>query len=407
MAPPWQTTSKTIANITVSRRGRVTQLGHAPPAPPTALQIHPQALALAIASCSALARTSQAVIAGLTLSKLAILEVLVDDILPAVGVTSDYRRLVDFNRTTLSGDLGAGVTHLVMQSMGYGLRDLAKPYVSRGRAGDLLYTVATGGPGVVMAEAKGQIGVVTPAAVQRSAETGYDGQVDRHVGARSSIGRILHGYAVAVGTIPAGGRRTIDAFIHLAESSMPAAVLPASRSASDGRLGAPRRRARAPTKLALGNFRAAFSTIGAVPIAEHISRRLKLSSATASHPVEFDRLQVGTRRFLIARGAPGSRPRPQFQTGFEHKRTVASYFFPWIWPHAIEESAADLFLRELVRTAEDDRGIMQLSSFEPELGGGDAPYILFADGLAALRDPGASTFLGKAEWRPGEKLKLG
>ena len=113
--------------------------------------------------------------------------------------------LADSERTHFASRIGAGVTDLYMNALGYAWRDNAaclssalKPHA------DFLYHGGNSlGHGVVLAEARGSFAAkVSDTGMAAAAERKYLRQVRPYIGATSPHGPVIHGYSIAFGSQP-------------------------------------------------------------------------------------------------------------------------------------------------------------------------------------------------------------
>lgn len=197
-------------------------------------------------------------------SALTEVECLVDD-----GTTfklSQYvHSLAASERTFFAGRVGAGVTDLLMNAVGYTWRDNAS-CLSRSLVphADFIYADgAVSGHGVVLAEARGPFAAnVTSAGISRQAKGKYLRQVTPHLETVSPHGKVNHGYSIALGSRagPTG------AFLHLAE---PRISKPRGerRLQTQADLTNPEA---TPTSLALSTHRSNFSLMNAPSVARWI-----------------------------------------------------------------------------------------------------------------------------------------
>lgn len=239
--------------------------GFKPPNAATTLIFGPSALAASIARTVTLRDAPPEMLARWGDSALTEVEWLIDD-----GTTfalSQYvRSLADAERTSFAGDVGAGVTDLLMNALGYTWRDNAS-CLSRSLAphADFIYADgAVSGHGVVLAEAHGSFAAnITSAGISSRAKDKYLRQVKPHLAVVSPHGKVIHGYSIAFASRPG----TPGAFLHLAETRIskprgkrrpPTPPDPAPGSEAT------------PTSLALSTHRSKFSLMNAPSVARWI-----------------------------------------------------------------------------------------------------------------------------------------
>jgi len=379
MAPPWKSTNKTVSVSTGSQSPPITfSTTYIPPHLPTSAVITPVALFASMARCAALRRVAPAITAALVTGSTALLEVLVDDNGPDFNVEADIDDLADFEHTGLAGRVGNGFTDVYMSVLGYAWRDLASALVSTGgRLADFIYDgVPIAGYGVALVEAKGSLSAsATQPNVTARARNGYKTQVEKHLGASSVAGQIVHGYAVSFGAVPP----RLGATSHVVQTSPPSipAVFPPSPAGSAAiPLTTP-----VAARLAFGNYRAVFMLANAPVIFYHLDRLTNRPSPQIPLRDQiFERRQSGDRWFLVGRN-------PEFQ------HTIAS---GWRNIFAIEEAVAESFLNQLaayLRTSDGGaaRAMFSLPTHDPALllppeHPSKQSYLLYPDGFALLID---------------------
>lgn len=254
-----------------------------------------------------------------------------------------------------------------------------------GKLADFAYD---GGPasghGLVLAEAKGSLAVgANASATKARADKGYKKQVAPHIGALSSGGTVVHGYAVGFGAWP--------------RSQAPQSTLPRPPRRWLGRHLAPRPpgvggTTRVSVSMALGNYRAVFMRANAPAVFYAIERAL--GGITPVEPQAFRRVWSGGRSFLFG-----------FNPTFRHEPDP-----PLQQTFAIAEEIAEPFLDQLQTLLSDPFGsttYFDLPVLRPIMSSEDGalpPYVLFADGFAYLSrwtvDP-KSRFIG---WSPSDGL---
>ena len=343
--------------------------------------------------------------------------------------------LADSERTHFASRIGAGITDLYMNALGYAWRDNAaclssalKPHA------DFLYHGRNAlGHGVVLAEARGSFATkVSDAGMAAAAERKYLRQVRPYVGAISPHGRVIHGYSIAFGSRPG----STGAFLRLsqtrrgkpkAKSGTPKSpTLPAGVIASAGSV---------PTGMALASHRSNFALMDAIPVVKWIDwLGGKRDVPEETGPITFLRFNYAGRPFLAPAQAlmPFKSSCLWFEALHGHpfwreqwEQYVAGPFAPF-FAFAIEESAATAFLNtltgmilsgtrrlpdaielptgDLAGIVSGDSRADRLTSARDEIGRGDYDYALFRDGLALIAGPPPRKLTGVRSWHPKEGL---
>jgi hypothetical protein len=335
--------------------------------------------------------------------------------------------LIDIERTHFAGQVGSGITHLYMESLGYNWRANASCLTAKREPhGDLLYDHGNAfGHGVVLAEAHGSFSErATAKQIQKKCEEKYLRQVKPWVGASSIHGKVIHGYSVAFGCRPG--------------------MTGASVALSETRINKPRRKADippmadseesaslAPTSMALTSHRSNFLLMGARPVVKWIDWLRGTADVPAERgPIDFLVLDYADRQFLasISPLLPPALLRGWFDDSYPH---------PLFWRHAsrlfasgidaarpsigwfvMELAAGERFLRDLssmIRGGRDAQPArLDLPPLVPEgfgFGGEfamrdrvsrDYDYAMFSDGLALLGAPKRDPIVGSVVWSPKE-----
>jgi hypothetical protein len=334
-------------------------------------------------------------------------------------LSTNLKYLVDCKLTHLAGEVGAGIAHLYMESLGYKWRADARCLSSRNPHGDFLYDGGNvAGHGVVLAEAHGSFSKqATQARIDKECEGKYLRQVKPWVGGASPHGRVIHGYSVAFACQPG----TPGALVALSEtrinkprkkSSVPPATAP----------GEPR--ASALTSMALTTHRSNFILMGARPVAQWIDWLRGAGELPAEREVDFVLLEYAGRLFLVKRMPPPYGWWLYDDYDWPHLWAVSATR-PGVGLFVTEESAGERFLNELSAMIGSDReshpGRLELPVFNPEgfgFGGETAApdretpegdYALFCDGLALLGTPNLHPFrrsiIGRRFWSPKNGLQ--
>lgn len=402
-------------------------------APPAVLSFSFGSLALA----AAVARTATTwddapadLLDGLQRSALIELETLVEGG-STFELKSHFRFLADTHRSQFAAKVGAGMTDLYMNVLGYTWRANAVCLSSTlDPHADFIYdggNVAS--HGVVLAEAHGSFATGTSSqSVKRQAKRKYARQVKPYIGTASPFGKVIHGYSVAFGSSPG----TPGGFLSLSETRItrPRGTRGPPAPVSDGA-----RPDGTPTSIALAAHRSNFLLMGAIDIVDWIDRiRLGDGAAPESEPVEFIRLQYAGRSYLAC--VPwlwrADLPPWWLEDLFEHpgwwrhvrgpRRLTSVAGGPRFGWFVIEEKAGAEFLNALTGIIRSGgRAIpstLQLPTFQPVGLGlpdgdgaaasreGEYRYALFRDGLALLGDPFRGRLRDVVIWSPNEGLLL-
>jgi hypothetical protein len=397
-------------------------------APTLAAQIsfRPDALAASMARTLTLRTAPDALLAQWARSQLAQVEFLVTDganfeLSPFITALADAERL------GFAGRVGAGITDLVMNALGYVWRDNAICLSSNlDPHADFIYAGGSvEGHGVVLAEAHGSFAQsVNESRITGEAKRKYLRQVKPHIASRCVHGEVVHGYSVAFGSNPL----SLETCLHVAETRIskrkgkpkpPALQLSPSWSGS------------VPTSIALTSHRSNFLLMGATQVVAWIDWLRGAGDRPADDSVTtFFTIELTGRGFLAASEYffPYFRARflldeLEFRAGPLHWEELER------WRHrsrsgfanvfAMDERAAKPFLlalstmirsgREQILLALDLPNIEPVGlSFEPdrEYRDEDAryPVIQFRDGLALLGRMPRSRVADLHHWSPLQGL---
>ncbi|MDL2403108.1 hypothetical protein [Rhizobium mayense] len=209
MSTPWTTSIKQLGPVRNPEPPANPHAGSFAPPGFGTVTMAPLDLFKSIARCTALTRSSPALVAALLTSSRALLEFLVDDATNVIAFIDDVTNLADSERTALSGRMGAGITDQTMEMLGFVWRDVTEELIaSAGPLADYVYEDSTGT--LVLAEAKGSITTgATQSGTDIRARNAYRRQVDPYaytypLGAKGgpSVGLIEHGYAMAFAALP-------------------------------------------------------------------------------------------------------------------------------------------------------------------------------------------------------------
>lgn len=385
-------------------------------APPLAphIQFSPTALAAAIARTATLRAAPPAALARLATSVLSDVEMLIADG-AGFSLSPLLSMFVDVEQTHFAGRVGAGITDLYMNALGYSWRDNAMSLSSSLKPhGDFLYGGGNAsGHGVVLAEARGSFAAkVSDASMARAAERKYLRQVRPFVGKPSAHGDVAHGYALAFGSRPG----TSSSFLRVSQTRRPkpkpSAAPPTGASTS-----------MVPASLAMATNRSNFIIMQALPVVEWIDWLAGASEVPAdAAPVHFVRFGYAGRSFLAS--TLPMLPRDLLYLHHYDWTDLPARFRWRDWPphgsglnwFVMEEAAAVGFLNALSgRIRVGERG--QFGAFELPVGDivgfgtrdgeefrsgrrEDYDFALFRDGLALISGPPPKEIGGILTWDP-------
>ncbi|WP_342739910.1 hypothetical protein [Bradyrhizobium sp. B117] len=393
------------------------------PAPAASISFGPTALAAAMARTATLLNAPPVLLSRLKDSALNDAEILIADG-PVFGLTSYIASLADTERTHFAARVGAGITDLYMNGLGYVWRDNAVCLASTlNPHADFLYAGGNAsGYGVVLAEAHGSFaGSVTDSKLAAQARNKYLRQVRPFIAKPSPYGEVIHGYSVAFGSRPG----TVGAFLRLSETlrRKPRRSPPPPSQRLMGAGGRP------PTQIALASYRSNFVLMDALPVADWIDWTRGLRELPADiEPLAFFRLEYAGRAFL-AYAHSLSLFRPPFvlmdnvvdHPLWRHRwRRLADQPLSIRW-FVIEEKIGERFLnalsalirledRILPETLDLPSGDFVGSSADGAASitrrdGVPYEYALFRDGLALLGGPSPRHITGHRIWHPKHGLE--
>lgn len=396
------------------------------------LRFGPLALAAAVARTATTRDNAPiAVLEALQNSTLPMLEAMVDDG-TTFGLSPDFQYLADTERVFLAARVGAGITDLYMNTLGYTWRANAACLTGAlDPHADFIYDGGNAsGHGVVLAEAHGTFAATANArSVHLQAKNKYLRQVKPHLAVTSPYGKVIHGYSVAFGSSP----KTPGAFLSLSE---PKPTRPKREKRFPPPQQPPFPRDQAPqTSIALATHRSNFFLMGSDQIVGWIDWAGSLDSRPPEpSAVAFLRIRYAGRPYLV-------HPSSFWWPGLEHERLEDFFEFRYYWHHrlrwtpgyrerrmlnlgwyAMDENAGVTFLSALTQIIrEGGRSLpatLPLPSNVPAGFGADEgsvgemreasdyQYALFRDGLALLGDPHRGRLLGALEWSPKEGVRL-
>jgi hypothetical protein len=282
------------------------------------LTFRPDALAASMARTLTLRPASDALLAHWARSQLAQIELLVRDG-ANFELTPDVAALADAERSGFAGRVGAGITDLLMNTLGYVWRDNAACLSSTlDPHADFIYAGgAVSGHGVVLAEAHGSFAQsVGQSRIAREARRKYLRQVRPHIERSCVHGKVIHGYSVAFGSNPSSP----DTYLHVSETRISKPKGKPSPPSTQPGAGGPNP---VSTSLALAAHRSNFLLMGATQIVAWIDwLRGADVRPTDDAVATFFTTQIAGHRFLVA----------------------AAQFFPYFEPWLVHEEAS-LFSR--------------------------------------------------------------
>lgn len=383
------------------------------------IQFGPTALAAAIARTATLRNAPPELLAHIKDSALSEAQILLADG-PGFALSPWLSELADSERTHFASRVGAGLTDLYMNALGYGWRDNAaclsgslEPHA------DFLYHGGNSlGHGVVLAEARGSFAAnVSDAKMAAAAERKYLRQVQPYIGAPSPHGRVIHGYSIAFGARPDMPGSFLRLSQTLRTKPKPGAPIPPDP--------APAQSSQVPTGMALATQRSNFILMDALPIPDWIDWLNGVRDMPeAVGPVPFLRFNYAGRSFLATVDALAPYRSPYLWCDQLHDDPFWeqrwAFALPPLYSFVIEEKAGTAFLDALtgmIRLGPRGRPeTLELPASEIEgfaKGGADLgsrsaredyDYALFRDGLALLAGPPPRKLTGIRAWHPKEGL---
>ena len=389
------------------------------------LRIGPTAIAASIARTATLQNAPAEMLArwrGIALTEV---EYLIENS-STFTLTQNFYNLADAERSAFAGHVGAGITDLLMNALGYTWRDnaacLAKSLDPRA---DFIYgDGAVSGHGVVLAEARGSF--ARKASAKTTSGQGrrkYYKQVRPHLAKRSPHGSTVHGYSIAFGSRPG----TPGAFLHASETLIP------RRSRILKNPVEPANPESTPTSLALATHRSNFSLMDASRVVAWIDWvRGGMEDVDSILPAIFLQIPYAGRMFLAS--AESLWPYhpywywladlpsdlvlwSRFRQGQMDRRN--SDYFGGLF--VMEEKSAERFLSFLSaiirRRREIIPDVIELPQTEPEgfaigqdgedtfVRDSDYAYALYRDGLALLGSPLPQRINGYRIWSPRDGME--
>ena len=260
------------------------------------LSFSPIALAGAIARTATLGSAPVAMLELKKLSALTDISHLIEDG-SAFSLSDNFQHLADAERSAFAGSVGAGVTDLLMNALGYTWRDNAASLSGAlDPRADFVYADGEAtGYGVVLAEARGSFAKNASASSTRSkGKSKYYRQVKPHLAKASPHGTTVHGYSISFGSVPTAS----GAFLHASETK-----ISKSSGGATGPAGAasPISPELTPTSLALASHRSNFALMGAPSVVAWIDWILGRGGDEEDRlPAIFLEIPYAGRRFLVS-----------------------------------------------------------------------------------------------------------
>jgi hypothetical protein len=269
----------------------------APPAR-TSLSFRPMALAAAVArTATTWDDAPRELLDGLQQSALIELDTLLEDG-SAFALKPYFKFLADTAGSQFAAKVGAGVTHLYMEALGYEWRANAVCLSSSlDPHADFIYDGGNvAGHGVVLAEAHGSFAKeVTAGKITSTARKKYRKQVKPYIAATSPYGEVIHGYSIAFGSKPTAA----GSFLSVSETriSKPRkkSSTPLPTQPEGGRLQ------ETPTPIVLSTHRSNFMLMDVPEVVDWIDwLRVAATPLPEGESVQFLRLQYAGRIYLTS-----------------------------------------------------------------------------------------------------------
>ena len=386
------------------------------------ISFRPDALAASMARTLTLRAAPDVLLAQWARSQLTQVEFLVTDG-ASFELSPFITALADAERSGFAGRVGAGITDLLMNALGYVWRDNAICLSSSlDPHADFVYAGGSvEGHGVVLAEAHGSFAQsVNESRITGEAKRKYLRQVKPHIANHCVHGDVVHGYSVAFGSNPS----SLETYLHVAETKI-------SKSKGQPRPPTPQPSPRGPgpvpTSVAFTSHRSNFLLMGAAQIVAWIDWLRGAGERPADDSMTtFFKIELAGRSFLVAAEHffPYFRGRflldeLEFRGGPLHWEEFER------WRRGIRSGTANVFamdewaaksfllgLSEMIRGGREQvPPALDLPSVEPfglsfgldrEHRDEDAryPVIQFRDGLALLRKLPRSPIASVRHWSP-------
>lgn len=389
-----------------------------------------------IALAAAVARTAttwddapKELLDGLRQCTLVELETLLDDG-STFALKSYFKILADTAGSQFAAKVGAGMTHLYMDSLGYEWRaNAACLSSSLDPRADFIYGGGNAaGHGIVLAEAHGSFAKdVTAGRITSAARRKYKNQVKPFIAATSTFGEVIHGYPIAFGSKPTAA----GSFLSVSETR-----ISKPRKKSGAAPPAPPEEGRpegTSAQIVLATHRSNFMLMGVPEVVDWIDWLRKVDGAVPERePIPLLCLAYAGRTYLTAvpwvrrAGVPPWRieeffDHPQWWRMARRGHLLGTYRqaagLAWF---AIEEKGGAEFLNGLSAVIRGGRRqtppSFLLPTFDPvgfgfvdsdrvvpgirDEADGSYGYAQFRDGLALLGDPLRSRLHDVVLWSP-------
>ncbi len=257
-----------------------------------------------IALAAAIARTAttwddapKELLDGLQQSALVELETLLE-VGNTFALKSYFKFLADTAGSQFAAKVGAGMTHLYMEALGYEWRANAVCLASSlNPHSDFIYDGGNvAGHGVVLAEAHGSFAKdVTAGKITSAARRKYIKQVKPYIAKTSRFGKVIHGYSIAFGSKPT----VAGSFLSVSETQ----ISKPRKKSGTAPLAPPqeRRTEGVPAPIVLATHRSNFILMGVPEVVDWIDwLRGGDGAAPDQEPVPFLRLQYAGRTYLTS-----------------------------------------------------------------------------------------------------------
>ena len=347
------------------------------------------------------------------------------------SLSGNFQHLADAERSAFAGRVGAGVTDLLMNELGYTWRDNAACLSGAlDPRADFIYADGEAtGYGVVLAEARGSFAMDASESNTRSkGKRKYCRQVKPYLAKASPHGTTVHGYSISFGSMPTAS----GAFLHASETrtSKP-------HGGGPGPAGAPPPISPELTRtsLALASHRSNFALMGAHSVVAWIDWILGWEGDEENRlPAIFLEVPYAGRRFLVSdnlfwpydgllgwRDSPPGplemRPTLYRRAPFRRRRQGLRAWF------AMELHFAQRFLEELSSMIREGGEVTQEYIELPRTGtvgfssdrdaaregpsASEYEYAVYRDGLALIGSPHPRKVDGYRIWSPKDGMKSG
>ena len=215
----------------------------------------------------------------------------------AFSLSDNFQHLADAERSAFAGSVGAGVTDLLMNALGYTWRDNAACLSGAlDPRADFIYADGeAAGYGVVLAEARGSFAATASEnSTRNKGKSKYYRQVKPHLAKVSPYGKTVHGYSISFGSRP----KVSGAFLHVSETKI-AEPHGGGRDPAGG--APPIGPGLTPTSLALASHRSNFALMDEPSVVAWIDWILRREGDEEDRlPAIFLEIPYAGRRFLVS-----------------------------------------------------------------------------------------------------------